>query len=784
MKKIVSRALALLVLAHASAEFSFLSPDINAANDVLFRIRASIPGDGTCTTLFRKNLDSGSLEQLTFYPESMESLAGGTLLQLRNRFGTVRYDATSDSFSWIADSKPFHSGGTVSFGSIEDSSASPDGRWLVTVEPVSSSLGKLVIHDVAKGASYTLSASVPRGSVPVSWSPDSAVMIYSVDGQLCFARPASFFSASAVGEKYRSLGLGSILSVSWFSPSRFLYASGSSVYRVQAAELFTRSLYAPLMGPGDLAGKLPCAFDPSRDSLCASPDGAAILFGKDGRSVYYCALDGDDYVSATRPAYFPYLLLPGNTARLSFLWTSETVPVVFSESIEDGKRSVKAWKLGSVDDAKVFSPLNVPANTESFAVSPDGSALAFSTAQGLIVYSASTWKESATWKDERVVSISWCDSSSLFVGGAETVRKWNYRSGVSSVILLSQITNAAWDEKETTALADTASLGRFASVNSLKWVPLATGKTRAASATNASWRLYVDSGKGTYSNMLYARSAKNPGGTRALVVEPTPPSAKSVARASSPSHADSSVADANADPSGIFSHGSRTGLAQVSLVFDAMDALDGLPEILLLLERYGIRATFFVNGEFIREHPAAVNEIVKAGHQCASLFFTTWDLSGTTYRIDEDFISRGLSRNEDDFYNATGQELTLLWHAPYYVASPEIVDAGNKAGYRYVSGDVTVLDWVGLDQNRTMPGLYRSSAQLVEDIMSAVKPGSIIPVRIGKGRSARTDYLFDDVDLLLNALVERGYEIVTVDTLINATVNGRTTPSGRTTASK
>jgi peptidoglycan/xylan/chitin deacetylase (PgdA/CDA1 family) len=259
--------------------------------------------------------------------------------------------------------------------------------------------------------------------------------------------------------------------------------------------------------------------------------------------------------------------------------------------------------------------------------------------------------------------------------------------------------------------------------------------------------------------MLYARAATNPGGTRALVIEPAGPAA--------PKAAASGKRASEAGSSGVFSHGSRTGLRQVALTFDAMENLDGLPSVLHALARYGIRATFFVNGEFIREHPAAVNEIAKAGHQCASLFFTTWDLSGTTYRIDGDFISRGLSRNEDDFYNATGQELTLLWHAPHYVTSPVIIEAGQKAGYRYVSSDVTVLDWVSTEQARSMPGLYKSSADIIEGIVAAVKPGSIVPVRIGKAEGHRDDYLYDRVGLLVNALIEAGYDIVTVDTLIN-----------------
>ena len=108
-----------------------------------------------------------------------------------------------------------------------------------------------------------------------------------------------------------------------------------------------------------------------------------------------------------------------------------------------------------------------------------------------------------------------------------------------------------------------------------------------------------------------------------------------------------------------------------------------------------------------------------------------------------------------------------MWHAPHYVTSPLIIAAGQKAGYRYISSDVTVLDWVSTEQARSMPGLYKSSAAIIDDIIEAVKPGSIVPVRIGKTEGHRDDYLYDRVALLVNALTEAGYEIVTVDTLIN-----------------
>ena len=288
----------------------------------------------------------------------------------------------------------------------------------------------------------------------------------------------------------------------------------------------------------------------------------------------------------------------------------------------------------------------------------------------------------------------------------------------------------------------------------MKWAPAPDAKARPASGANASWRLYLDSSAGFFSNMLYIRSATGPGGTKPLLREPS-------------TRFDPLGAAADPIPEGpVVSHGSRSGAREVALVFDAIDTLEGLPEILAVLDRYGIRATFFINGEFIRRHPSAVNEIVKAGHQAASMFFTAWDLTNAKYRIDEDFLVRGLSRNEDDFYNATGQELSLLWHAPWYVSSPLIVSSAEKAGYKTVAPDVTVLDWVTKEQGLKMPGLYHDAAWIIENIMAQKKPGSIIPVRVGHPEGTRSDWLCDKVDLLINALVESGYRLVTVDTLL------------------
>lgn len=761
MKRFFISAMIFVFLVPSFAEIAFSGGDINPDNDVLFSVATEIPGRSSYNTLFKKSLSTGSVEQLTFFPEALESLDSGSVLQIRNRFGTARYRIGPGSFEWIEERKPFVSGGAVDSGVLADIATSPDGRYMVVIDPVTPARGKMILFDTVKGVRYVLADSVERGSIPVSWSPDAAVFVYEVNGTLHFARPESFFSVTAVPDKYRILGPGRISSVSWYAPSRLLFVSGTDVYRIHAAELFARSLYTPLLGYGELAGKLPFSFDSSCDSFSVAPDGNSIIYARHKRSVYFCPLDGDDYVSVTKPALLPWLLLPGNTVSIELFWRADSTPVVIVCSMEDGRRILKAWKMDTLSGNRIFVSLPVPAGATRTMISANGASIAFVGPQSVHVHDTTTWKETGAYREQPIVSAVWGGSSRLFIGGAETTVLWNYQNGAVSPIITSSVHTFGWDETGATVLAETSRGGILEYSGSMRWNVSASSRIRSASTANSSWRLYLDSGKGRYANMLYVRSTGTPGGTWALVREPSP--------LREPEYSKEPVHQTELPP-GVFSHGSREGSREIALVFDAMDTLEGLPHILDVLEQYGIRTTFFINGEFIRRNPAAVNEIVKAGHQCASLFYTAWNLAGTRFRIDEDFIARGLSRNEDDFFNATGQELSLFWHAPFYVLSPEILSAGEKAGYRYIAPDIMVPDWVTEEQEYHAPGLYKSAATIVEDILRTAKPGSIIPVRIGKTGGYRDSYLYEKVDVLINAFIESGYRFVTVDTLIRNTV--------------
>ena len=133
----------------AFAGISFLSPDINGKNEVLFSVQSDLPGQDTYKSLFLKNVDTGKLEQLTFFPEAMETLSDGTILQIRNRFGTGRYDTKTSLFSWIDDYRPFYAGGAVALGILPDVAPSPDGHWQISIEPITAARGRLIIYDAS-----------------------------------------------------------------------------------------------------------------------------------------------------------------------------------------------------------------------------------------------------------------------------------------------------------------------------------------------------------------------------------------------------------------------------------------------------------------------------------------------------------------------------------------------------------------------------------------------------------------------------------------------------------
>lgn len=748
----------ILVAASIDARTVFDGLDIGENDRLLFRAATGGDGSPRQSALFLADISTGGLSQMTAFPERLELVDGGRTLQVRNPFGAVRIGLQGGLPAPVKGFPSFATGAVVQSGRPEDIAASPDGKWLLYVEPMSPAFGRLVLIDAATGIRTPIADGIERpGRVfPASWSPDSRVFVYTRDRRL-YSRSVDSTPSSLVDERYRLIGEGTTSSIRWGFAGDFFYIRGSTVYRVRGSDLFARSLYSDFLEVGAVAGKIPFEFDPNFDAFWTAPDGSAILLAKGGRNLFYYPLGIDDY-GDSGAASLPYLMLPRSCSKLQTLWSPSGIVTLFASFPSGSEQSSRVYRLMPSDEedpsaAWGFVEVKAPEHS-SATLSPDGTKAVVYGESGAVVYDYVNWRAGLRLSARTTFAALWMGNEELILADASRIERMGL-DGRISLICLSSADTYGFDDTGSSVIARAGDKW-YATDGKSPWKAIDAAAPRSSVTSTANHRAYIERlPSGPYETMPMIRDVRGVG-TRALLMKPP---IDDDPKAAQPSKEEPPRPDAP------FTHGNRSGRRELALTFDLMEDAEGLPFVLDTLSRFGVRATFFLNGEFIRRHPAAAKEIEAAGHETASLFFAPIDLADSRYRIDAEFIRRGLARNEDEFFNATGAELALLWHAPYYAASQAIVSSGNSVGYRYVGRDIDPLDWFTRNDARKSPGLYRSAAEIVDYIMESKRVASIIPIRLGILPGGRDDYLFGKLDVLLDALMRAGYDVVPVSVL-------------------
>jgi peptidoglycan/xylan/chitin deacetylase (PgdA/CDA1 family) len=746
----------------------FSGLNLSGDNRMLFRADSDVSGSSLQNALFVTRLTDLSLDQMTAFPEKMDLVENGGVLQIRNGFGTLRIPVSGGIPRTIPGFPAFADGAPVLGGRIEGIAVSADGRWLLYVEPVTAAYGNLILINTETGNRTQVSSNVERPDTyfPACWSPDSRVFVYSRGNHLYY-QTVNINVTFSVDERYRLIGEGTINSVYWTSGGDFFYLRGSTVYRLRGTELFTRTVYADFLEAGLPVGKIPYEFDYNFDTFWISPDSRAVILAKGTQNIFYYPLGTDDY-DAAGASSFPYIMLPRSGYNISVLWSPQgQITVLASVPGRDSPGTI-AYRLSPQTGGAglVFRTLESPVGSNA-ALSPDGTQAVFWGERGITLYDYVNWRALRTLSVRPAYACLWLGNRDLVTGDGSRIERIRLIDSPSALtagsiqrelICISSVEDFGFEEGGERILARTGGIWYVTDGNS-PWVEVSSPALRPVSVISGRYRVYLERQvAGPYENIPMIRNTASVGTSPLLPGGSFPPSYPPVeepARAEEPSR-----------PGDPFTHSRRQGLRETAVCFDLYDDVTGLPGILETLRRFGIRATFFLNGEFIRRHPSAVRDIVDAGHETASMFFSLIDLSDARYRIQSEFISRGLARNEDEFYSATGNELALIWHAPYYAASEGIVTAASQADYITVGRDMDPMDWVTREDVRRGGVTQYSASDMIDRIMDQKRPGSIIPVRLGLLPGGRTDYLYTRIGVLLDALIREGYSIVPVSTLI------------------
>ncbi len=710
----------------ASAGTSFGNPDLNLNDEVLFTVRHNMVGTSPYKSLFYSKLkdgkSDGSPDILTCYPEQMELLNQKEILQIRNRYGIARYSRKTGELSWIekTDVMPENIVPVVPYD------VSPNGKYFCRIERTSIYSGNLTVVNTETGKSSVLCENVLNSyeDLPVKWSPDSSVLIYEKNGAVYFCNPDAVLRGVEIDERYRKVGRGTINSVFWASSKYIAYIDDYLLYRINSKELYTLGLYSGIIGQGKPMGRLPFQFNPLTDKFSCNSEVTSTVVIQNSRFFTYLNVRSAscDYMDVIYSR--PYTESNASLVGTYVFWDEADKPILWQEILPYDRTAEAGavYKLDSVSQ-KV---LELQDSGKPF-ISPDGSKVAFFAGSTVYVYDINSWKRVSALSGEKVVSAIWIDDLNLYIGGEKTIKRLNIITNQTELVTLSSVTSGYFNTSDKSIIADSGKAD-FYRFNSKKrtWTKTDEVFSFAPGKQNGRYRVFLGTTPNkNYENALYVRSLSKKAVTIPLYKE----SAKKQAEKK-----------------------------KVALAFELYDNADGLPFILSELNKFNVKGSFFINGEFIRRYPSETKQVVANGHLCASMFFTTANLSESSFVINEDFVRRGLARNEDEFYDCTKNELTLYWHSPYYAVTPEIITYGGNAGYTYVNACSDFSEFS--NPNSDPEKVIRKYCQGLEK-----SNGGVVSVIGGFSQSNHARPLYKYVALLISVLLDSGYELVDLNSL-------------------
>ncbi|MEU6895940.1 polysaccharide deacetylase family protein [Streptomyces sp. NPDC046557] len=218
--------------------------------------------------------------------------------------------------------------------------------------------------------------------------------------------------------------------------------------------------------------------------------------------------------------------------------------------------------------------------------------------------------------------------------------------------------------------------------------------------------------------------------------------------------ASSAAADRELGRAGrLFSHGDR-GRREVALTFDDGPLPPYTGQVLDVLERYGVPATFFCVGINAGGFSEDLTRMREQGHAIGN---HTWSHPFLP-ELTRPQLAEQISRTAEAIADASGGEAPRLFRPPYGSRTPQVMDWLADTDATTVLWDVAPDDWA-----------LRQADAIARDVLAEVRPGSVILLHDGGGDRSPT---VASLPPIIEGLLERGYAFVRADDMIGRTRSG------------
>ncbi len=185
------------------------------------------------------------------------------------------------------------------------------------------------------------------------------------------------------------------------------------------------------------------------------------------------------------------------------------------------------------------------------------------------------------------------------------------------------------------------------------------------------------------------------------------------------------------------------GKPMVALTFDDGPSAQVTGKILDLIERYGIRATFFVQGQFLTAYPQHIERAVELGCEIGN---HTKDHKKLTSLTDDEIIV------QRDYINNTVRDITgmtpTLLRPPYGSMNERVRETMEMP---FILWSIDTRDWES-----------RNKDAVISETLKDVKDGDIILMHDLYTSTAEA------CEEIIPELISRGYQLVTVSEMFTA----------------
>lgn len=177
-------------------------------------------------------------------------------------------------------------------------------------------------------------------------------------------------------------------------------------------------------------------------------------------------------------------------------------------------------------------------------------------------------------------------------------------------------------------------------------------------------------------------------------------------------------------------------LPKVSLTFDDGPNMEYTPQILDILAEYDVKATFFVYGAYVDDHPEMAQRILDEGHILGNHSYSHPNFNDIS---DEEVIQQ-IEWTQESIYDETGY-VASLYRMPFGAGGPRVVNL--LPDYTSIIWNLDSLDWHLQDADA-----------IYENVMANLSNDSLILLH------DTAQYTVDAVERFVPELLEMNYEFV------------------------